>query len=199
MCPNDLHQAANISTWSGVVYAVMGMGGVPIVARLSRSFGKKRALSHALLANLLTFASSWWLFTPKVPWLSVLWAGFNGFAATGLWVLLPSMCADIIDFDEVQNSRRLEGTFTSVYTWALKVGMALATFAVGPLLDNLTGFDAKLEGHQSVITLWWIRMLFAGIPVVALIGALAVCQYFPLTPGRMAAIRKELEARRGTV
>ena len=109
------------------------------------------------------------------------------------------MCADIIDFDEVQNSRRLEGTFTSVYTWALKVGMALATFAVGPLLDNLTDFDAKLEGHQSVTTLWWLRLLFAGIPVIALIGALALCESFPLTLGRMAAIRKALEARRGTV
>jgi len=122
-----------------------------------------------------------------------------GGLATGLWVLLPSMCANIIDFDEVQNSRRLEGTFTSVYTWALKVGMALATFAVRPLLDNLTGFDAKLEGYQPVTTLWWIRALFAGIPVVALISALAICRFFPLTPARMAAIRKEREARRGTV
>ena len=85
VCPHDLHQAANISTWSGVVYAVIGIGGVPIAARLSRRFGNKRALSHALLASLLTFASSWWLFTPKVHWLSVLQRfcshGAVGFAA----------------------------------------------------------------------------------------------------------------------
>lgn len=45
-------------------------------------------------------------------------SSISPWAATGLWVLLPSMCADIIDFDEVQSGKRLEGAFTSVYSWA---------------------------------------------------------------------------------
>lgn len=199
ICPRDLHAAANLTTWSGVAYAVMGMSGVPVAANLSRRFGKKRALSHALLASLGVFASSWWLFTPNAPWLSVLWAGFNGFSATALWVLLPSMSADVIDFAEMHNGKRLEGAFTSAYTWALKLGMAAATFVVGPLLDNVTRFNPRLEGEQTASTLWWIRVLFAAIPVAALMIAFGIAQFFSLTPDRMAAIRAELEARRGTV
>jgi GPH family glycoside/pentoside/hexuronide:cation symporter len=77
--------------------------------------------------------------------------------------------------------------------------MSVAMFVVGPLLDYVTGFDSKLVGHQSPQTIWWIRVLFAGVPVVALISALILAQSFPLTEAKMAAIREELEARRGAV
>jgi len=69
---------------------------------------------------------------------------------------------------------------------------------VGPVLDSFTGFDAKLE-VLAPETLLWIRVLFVAIPVVALIAALLLLQLFKLTPQKMAAIRAELEARRGTV
>ena len=109
------------------------------------------------------------------------------------------MCADIIDFDEVRSGKRLEGAFTSVYSWALKLGMAVATFMVGPLLDNVTRFNSRLAGHQAADTIWWIRVLFAAIPLAALTGALVMTRLFPLTPERMAAIRSELEVRRGSI
>ncbi|HMA96483.1 MAG TPA: MFS transporter, partial [Polyangiaceae bacterium] len=192
VCPHDLHEAGNLTTWSGVAYAVMGIGGVPVAARLSRRRGKKWALSCTLFASTIAFASSWWLLTPSLPWLSVLWAGLNGFAATGLWVLLPSMCADSIDFAEVANGKRLEGVYVSTYTSTLKLGMALSTFAVGPLLDHVTRFDPRLGPHQTAHTLWWIRVLFLGIPVAALTVALVLSQLFPLTSERMAALRSEL-------
>jgi GPH family glycoside/pentoside/hexuronide:cation symporter len=199
VCPNDLREAARISLYSGLAYALMGIAGVPVAAGLSRAFGKKWALKYTLVAGLLAFGSSWWMFTPTAPWLSVLCAGFNGFSAAGLWVVLPSMCVDVVDYDELRSGKRLEGAFASSFAWVLKVGMSAAIFIVGPLLDYVTGFDAKLAGHQSPETIWWIRVLFAGIPVAALVLALALAQAFPLTEAKMAAIREELEARRGTV
>jgi GPH family glycoside/pentoside/hexuronide:cation symporter len=199
VCPNDLREAARISLYSGLAYALMGIAGVPVAAGLSRAFGKKWALNYTLVAGLLAFGSSWWMFTPTAPWLSVLCAGFNGFSAAGLWVVLPSMCVDVVDYDELRSGKRLEGAFASSFAWVLKVGMSAAIFLVGPLLDYVTGFDAKLAGHQTPETIWWIRVLFAGIPVVALVLALALAQAFSLTEAKMAAIREELEARRGTV
>ena len=71
-------------------------------------------------------------------------------------------------------------------------------FIVGPLLDYVTGFDPKLA-NQSPETIWWIRALFAVIPVVALVAALVLAQLFPLTQAKMATVRLELEARRGAV
>jgi Na+/melibiose symporter-like transporter len=41
--------------------------------------------------------------------------------------------------------------------------------------------------------------LFAAIPVVALLVALILLAFYPLSEARMRTIRQELEARRGTV
>jgi len=199
VCPDDLHEAARMTLYSGISYALMGITGIPVAASISRGFGKKWALTYTLVAGLFAFGSSWWLFTPKHPWLSVLCAGCNGFSAAGLWVVLPSMCVDVVDYDEIRSGKRLEGAFASSFAWVLKVGMSTALFVVGPLLDYVSGFDSKLIGHQAPETIWWIRVLFTGIPVVALIAALILAQSFPLTEAKMAAIREELEARRGTV
>lgn len=197
--PGDLARSSEIGFWSGVAYAVMGIMGVPVAAGLSRRYGKKWALSYTLVAGLVAFASSWWLFTPKAPLLSVLCNGLNGFSATGLWVVLPSMCVDIVDYDELSSGKRLEGAFQSTFAWVLKVGMSMSMLVVGPLLDFVTGFDAKLGGNQAPETLLWIRVLFAGIPCAALIVALILVRLFPLTQERMSGIRAELEARRGQV
>ena len=199
VCPHDLHQAARITLYSGIAYALMGIAGVPVAVGFSRGFGKKWALTYTLVAGLFAFGSSWWLFTPNHPWLSVLCAGLNGFSAAGLWVVLPSMCVDVVDYDEIRSGKRLEGAFASSFARVLKVGMSAAIFVVGPLLDYVTGFDAKLLGNQTPETIWLIRVLFAGIPVGALLAALILAQSFPLTEAKMAAIREELEARRGTV
>ncbi len=183
---------------AGVAYAVCGIAGIPLAAMLSRRLGKPKALTIVLVGGLIAFGSSWWLYTPKAPWLSVVAGGFNGLAATGLWVILPSMCADVVDFDEVKSGKRREGAYSSTFSWVLKLGWSVSAIVVGPLLDQVTGFDAKLT-TQSPTTLLWMRGIFAGFPVAALLLAAVIVHSFPLTQARMVKIREELEARRGAV
>src|SRR6185436_5024414 len=122
----------------------------------------------------------------------------NGFSATGLWVVLPAMSADVIDYDELQSSKRREGAYSATFSWVMKVGMMFSMLIGGPLLEA-TGFDAKLGGAQSPETVLWIRILFAGIPVTALLIALFLIQFYPLSTERMRDIRTQLERRRGEV
>jgi GPH family glycoside/pentoside/hexuronide:cation symporter len=75
--------------------------------------------------------------------------------------------------------------------------MMLSMLFGGPLLQ-LTGFDAKLP-VQSENAVFGIRLLFAGIPVTALMIALFLIQFYSLDTERMREIRRQLEARRGTV
>jgi GPH family glycoside/pentoside/hexuronide:cation symporter len=195
----DMAAASSIGFWGGVSYAVFGIAGVPVAAGLAKRLGKRHALTYTLIAGLVAFGSSWWLYTPENPWLSVLCTGLNGFSATGLWVVLPSMCVDVVDYDEVHSGKRLEGAYSSTFSWVLKVGMSVSMLIVGPLLDRVTGFDAKLGGNQAPDTILWIRLLFAGIPCVALVAAFLLVQLYPLSKERMLEIRAQLEARRGTV
>ncbi|MET0410990.1 MAG: MFS transporter [Polyangiaceae bacterium] len=194
----DMARASEIGFWSSLAYMACGFAGIAAANRWSRRVGKHRTLVVTLLIGLVAFGSSWWLYTPAYPELSIVCSGLNGFSATGLWVVLPSMNADVIDYDELTSKQRREGAYSATFSWVMKVGMMLSMLIGGPLLQ-LTGFDAKLGGAQSPETILWIRLLFAGIPVTALLAALVLIQLYPLGTERMRQIRAELEARRGAV
>jgi GPH family glycoside/pentoside/hexuronide:cation symporter len=193
----DMKAASGVQAISGFAYMLFGFAGVYCTNRISRAIGKHKTLMAMLGIGLFAFGSSWWLYTPAYPWLSILCHGLNGFSATGLWVILPAMTADVIDFDELSSGKRREGAFTSTFSWTVKVGMMLSMLFGGPLLQ-LTGFDAKLP-VQSENAVFGIRLLFAGIPVTALMIALFLIQFYSLDTERMREIRRQLEARRGTV
>jgi GPH family glycoside/pentoside/hexuronide:cation symporter len=194
----DLAAAGAIGFWSSVAYMACGFLGIISANRLSRRIGKHRTLICTLFVGLFAFGSSWWMYTPKLPELSILCTGLNGFSATGLWVVLPAMCADVIDFDELASKTRREGAYTATFSWVMKVGMMFSMLIGGPLL-HATGFNAKLGGGQGPETIFWLRVLFAGIPVTALLVALVLIQFYPLGTERMREIRAQLELRRGTV
>jgi glycoside/pentoside/hexuronide:cation symporter, GPH family len=195
----DMAAQSAYGAWGGIAYAVCGIAGVPVAAALAKRLGKPKALMYTLGAGLVAFGSSWWLYNPEYPVLSVVQTGLNGFSATGLWVVLPSMCIDVVDYDELQSGQRREGAYSSVFSWVLKVGMSVSMLVVGPLLDVVSGFDAKLGGDQTPETIFAIRALFTGIPVAALLAALVLVKLYPLSRDRMLQIRAELETRRGTV
>jgi GPH family glycoside/pentoside/hexuronide:cation symporter len=188
-----------LKLWGGVLYTLFGIAAVYPAQHLIRRFGKRAALSLILAFGIVNFALSWLMYTPEAPWLVVLHTGLSGFCATGLWVVLPSMTADSLDYEEQRSGARREGAFSSSFFWATKAGMGIASIAAGQALDRWTGFRAELGGQQSPDTYFMIRALFAGIPIVACLVALALLRLYPLSADRMSRIRVELEARRGFV
>jgi GPH family glycoside/pentoside/hexuronide:cation symporter len=158
----------------------LGILGVFAANWVARAIGKRNALIVVLLIGLVAFGSSFWLYTPEMPWLSVLCGGLNGFSATGLWVILPSMTVDVIDYDELSSGKRREGAYTATFSWVMKFGMMFSMLIGGPLLE-LTGFDAKRGGDQTADAILGIRLLFAGIPVTALVIAFIVIYFYPLS------------------
>ena len=70
------------------------------------------------------------------------------FGLGGLFTLMGSMIADVVDVDELETHQRREGMFGSIFWWVVKVGMA-AALAGGGFLLNATGFDVALGGAQT--------------------------------------------------
>jgi len=189
--------ASTIGGWSGVAYGIFSLVGVPVASAVARKVGKRDALKYTLLLGTVALGSSYWLYTPVAPWLCIISSGFYGFASTSLWVILPSMCADVVDFDELSTHHRREGAYSSAFSWVLKVGMSLSMLIVGPMLA-MAGFESSLRA-QAPRTIEAIRLMFAGLPAVACLAAFLLLSTFPLTRERMQEIRTVLEARRGTV
>jgi GPH family glycoside/pentoside/hexuronide:cation symporter len=194
----DMTAASGVHFWGGFAYMIAGFVGIVAAKRAAARWGKKKTLFVTLLTGLIAFGTSWWTFTPDMPWLSLLMGGLNGFSATGLWVVLPSMQSDVVDYDELHSGQRRESAYTATFSWVMKVGMMMSMLIGGPLLEA-TGFDATKGGAQTENALLGIRAMLVVIPLIALLIAMVFVKLYPLTTERMNEIRRQLEARRGTV
>jgi GPH family glycoside/pentoside/hexuronide:cation symporter len=195
----DLALYGQLAMYGGFAYAICGIGGIQPARILSVKYGKRAALAIILASGMITFGLSWVLFTPTNPWLMVIHSGLNGFCATGLWVILPSMTVDTIDYEEGRSGQRREGGFNSAFSWTMKAGMVAASVMAGTALDSLTGFNAELGGNQTPETMEAIRLIFALGPMGACVLSLAFLAFYPLSTERMHRLRVELEGRRGHV
>ena len=124
-------------------------------------------------------------------------SGSIAFTGAGFWLLMGSMGADIMDYDELEGGRRREGAFSACASWINKVGMAGGAGISFFILDWV-GFDSNVAA-QTPHTIFMIRLLLMLIPIVGLVLSVIALMRFPLTQEKMAEIRLQLEARRGKV
>jgi GPH family glycoside/pentoside/hexuronide:cation symporter len=86
--------------------------------------------------------------------------------------------------------------FGAVYWWMVKLGVALASFISG-LLINATGFRQEIGLAQASGTLLWMRICDIGIPIVTSLIAIFIIMTFDITEAKACEIRVEVERRRG--
>ncbi len=197
VCNGDKAQGNWWNSLMGVSGMVLGFLGIPVFAFIARHFGKRHAMAAVLGSAIAVFVASWWLYTPKIVWLQVFASGSIAFIGAGFWLLDGSIRADIIDYDELRTGKRREGSFAACISWIGKLGMASGAGVSFFILDWV-GFDSTVA-HQSAHTIFMIRFLLAAIPIIGLTLALVALARFPLSQEKMAEIRAQLEARRGTV
>src|SRR5208283_3187734 len=115
-----------------------------------------------------------------------------GLTASGLWMLYGSICADVIDYDELHTGKRREGSFTSCGTYILKLGNSLGGFFSGFIISQLGGNAALQSGTPQ--TILWIRIMLASIPIVGMALVILFIFQVPLTKKICEDIRVTLEA-----
>ncbi len=168
-----------------------------VVTWLATIVGKRGAFVIAIGISIVGYLAKWVCYNPDMPWMIVLPAPLLAFGLGGLFTLMPSMMADIVDRDELKTHQRREGMYGSIYWWVVKLGMAVALAAGGYLL-NATGFDVALEGNQTETTLLLLRVFDVFIPAVASALAIFLVVSLDLSKEKAAAVRAQLEERRGT-
>ncbi len=182
---------------SGAVQAISGFLVIILITWMATKIGKRRAFYFAAGVSMIGYALKWFCYTPDNPWLMLIPAPLMAFSLAGLFTLMPSMVADVVDADELNTNERREGMFGSIFWWVVKLGQA-AAFAAGGVLLNMTGFDISLGGEQTAEALVRMRLLDAFVPCVTSAIAIWAVASYTLTEERAHEIRAELEARRGT-
>ena len=187
---------AKYAGYAGSVGAVSTFVVIIIVTWLGTKIGKRRAFFVATGLSIVGYALKWVCYNPDIPILVVLPAPLLAFGLGGLFTLMPSMVADVVDVDELKTHQRREGMFGSIFWWVVKLGMSAALLGGGYLLNG-TGFDVELGGDQTPRTILLMRIFDIVVPIIASAVAIWVVATYPITEQRAHEVRQELERRRG--
>lgn len=182
--------------YTGSVGAISTFIIIPIVTWMATKVGKRKAFFYSTYVAIAGYAFKWICYNPDIPWLVILPAPLLAFSLGSLFTLMPSMMADVVDYDELKTRKRREGMFGSIFWWVVKLGMS-AALAGGGFLLNASGFDVALEGNQTDHALFLMRIFDVVIPIITSFIAIWAVATFPLTEEKAREVREELERRRG--
>lgn len=117
----------------------------PVAERIGKA--ELSAISNALAAGVCILL---FLIRPQNVWVYVLfmalcWLGLGMFSMVS-WALIT----DVIDFSEIQNGRREDGSVYALYSFARKIGQAAAAGTSGFLL-TLIGYTQETAFEINVI------------------------------------------------
>jgi GPH family glycoside/pentoside/hexuronide:cation symporter len=192
----DTSLGAEYAGYAGTLGAISTFCVIVLVTWLGTHIGKRRTFFFAIGVSMVGYALKWICYNPEIPWLLLVPAPLLAFGLGGLFTVMPSMIADVVDVDELNTHERREGMYGSIFWWVVKLGMA-AALAAGGFLLNATGFDVALEGNQSERSIFLMRLFDAFVPFVASGVAIWAIATFSITEESAHEVRKQLEARRG--
>ncbi len=186
--------------------SIMGFVGVPtslilaaFTGKITEKFGKKEAGAVGMLFTGIIFLLLF-LFKVRNPWVFVLITFFGNFGMYYFNMVVWAYITDVIDYQEVKTGNREDGTVYGVYSFARKIGQALAGGVSGFALSTI-GYvsepgvvqtDRVREGIYNIAT------IFPGICYV--IVALILIFAYPLSKGvveqngEILAQRREVKA-----
>jgi GPH family glycoside/pentoside/hexuronide:cation symporter len=119
---------------------------IPIVSKLSKSVGKKKAFIISQFISIIGYVLFWFLFIPGKPYLFIFALPFFSFGIGSLFTLMMSMTSDVIDIDELNSGKRREGIFGAIYWWMVKLGLAIAGLLSGLILSFIEFKDITIVG-----------------------------------------------------
>lgn len=156
----------------------------PFASKISKSIGKKEAGCAGTFIAGLIYILLFFLKIKTIPVFMVFL--FLGMLGMGFYnMIIWAFITDVIDYQEVATGKREDGTVYAVYSFARKVGQALAgglggfaLSAIGYISDATTQTQVVADRIYTVATL---------IPGICYLGVFLIMQFgYPLT-------RKEVE------
>lgn len=193
----NLANAAVIEGWVYSSMFITGLLSIPFWTWVAEKTDKRTALVLILLMAMFGHLLNLVCLRPDMPYLQIIPSMLYSGAGGAIWLLLPSMKADVADEDELKTGARREGSLNAFYSWFIKLALTCSMGTSGLVL-NLTGFNvhAKTQPHEVLMNM---KLCYVIIPIVMWSLALLMLWFYPLNRRRMDEVRAQLEARRGAV
>ncbi len=182
------------------VVNVVGIGGTlllaPFISGIAARFGKKEAGAVGMLGAGIVYLVLFFLRVKSIPLFMALF--FLGTLGTGLFnMIIWAFITDIIDYQEITTGRREDGTVYAVYSFARKVGQALAG-GLGGFVLTAIGYvsEAPSQTREVAERVYTTATLIPGI--CYLVVFLVIQFAYPLTRREVEKNTKILQEKRGS-
>ncbi|MGY5766324.1 MFS transporter [Brachybacterium sp. DNPG3] len=171
---------------------------VPFGTALAKRFGKREVgvvgMALALVSGILLFVVH-----TDSPYVFMVGFAFMQLGLAALNVLIWAFITDVIDFQEIRTGERNDATVYATYSWARKLGQALAGGLSGWALGWI-GYVSATSGESVVQTqsvLDGIYTLTTLVPALLLgLAGVILVTWYPLSKKRIDENVATLEKRR---
>jgi Na+/melibiose symporter-like transporter len=173
------------------LFVVSTIVSIPIWVRITRHVGKKNAWIAGLFGSGVSFGAILMVGEGDLALLGVLLCSAGFFVGCGMMVG-NSILADVIDWDELRTGGRKEGAYSAAWGFAIKSATAIIIVLVSAALQFS---DFKANQTQTEGTLWMLRILNGGLPLVMYTIAGFLFMRFGLNEIEHAEVRAALDGR----
>lgn len=173
---------------------------IVIAPWLATRFGKRETAVAAMLIGGLVLVATSFLDLRGIPAGYVVLYALGQFMVAVFNFLIWAFITDVIDHQEVRTGQRDDGTIYAVYSWARKLGQAIAGgiggWALGAIgYQTATGGAAVVQAEETVRGIYQLSTLWPGL---LFIGVALVLQFvYPLSKKAVESNVTTLAERRG--
>lgn len=169
----------------------------PFVVPVSRKFGKKEASAIGCIIGGISSLLLFFLHLESVGvFIAISIIGYFGFGFFNM--VIWAFITDVIDDYEVKTGNREDGTIYAVYSFARKLGQALAG-GLGGFALGLIGYDSSVQVQSEAVAdgIYNLATLIPGIAYI-LVGVVLIFLY-PLNKRRVQYNVEYLKKKRETL
>ena len=173
----------DITTLAMILLLVTAMVFIPVSVLVSKKIGKKSTY-QICFAVIASACGILYVLGHRMPveffYGVMVYAGIGvGFSYVAPFAMVP----DVIEYEAAKSGKRKEGAYYGMWTFISKLGTALALFTAGHILE-LGGYISQSAGGGPVVqppsVFGAIRTIIGPIPMVILVAAIVVIQFYPL-------------------
>lgn len=194
----NMADASYLEFMKKLAMVLAGLALIPFWTWLAEVWDKKIVAGLLLFTAIVGQVLSFFCLRPDRPYLQLIPAAFSSGVVAAVWLILPSMKADVADYDELNTGKRREGSINAFYSWFIKAAITGSAGITGVIVQYIAGINPHLQQQPAAV----VERLFAAyliIPAVIMIFPLYFIWKYPLNRHCMAEIRARLELRRGTL
>ncbi|MDD5398419.1 MAG: glycoside-pentoside-hexuronide (GPH):cation symporter, partial [Dehalococcoidia bacterium] len=178
--------AESDTTYAMLILIVTALLFIPVSVWLSKKVGKKLVYGMGFISMALGLLILFFLGHIYGVTFTLIVMCFMGMGMGFTYAIPYAIVADAIEYDYLRTGERREGAFFGVWTWAYKIGQALAVFVMGLTLSAM-GYVPNLIPQPEIAQLG-IRLFFGPISAAVFILGAIILYFYPITEKRYKEI-----------